>query len=125
MNAYPASGYLDGTHRLDGARSFAARGVSLREGAAQDPPGMAWVHGLSHCKHELVLRRLAGGGIDAHDGSLRYGGAARSESWCARHRLSVMPWRASPREEQPHPAACPVLTLPARSTRSALALTSS
>lgn len=71
--------YVDGMPRLDGTRSFlAARGITLPEGASGDTAGAASIHGLSNQKNELVLRRLAEGGVEVFDGSVRYVRAVRS-----------------------------------------------
>lgn len=71
--------YVDGMPRLDGARSFlAARGITLPEGAPDDPPGVATVHGLGNQKNELVLRLLAEDGVEVFEGSVRYAHAVRA-----------------------------------------------
>src|SRR5262245_21376568 len=64
--------YVDGKPREDGTRSFLqARGIRLPEGAPDDPPGTPTIHGLSNRKNELVLRRLAGDGVEVYEGSVR------------------------------------------------------
>jgi beta-phosphoglucomutase family hydrolase len=71
--------YVDGMPRLDGTRSFlAARGITLLEGAPGDAPGAATVHGLSNRKNEMVLRRLAEGGVEVFESSVRYVRAVRA-----------------------------------------------
>lgn len=71
--------YVDGMPRLEGTRSFlASRGIRLPEGLLDDPPGRSTVHGLSNRKNELVLRRLAEGGVEVFEGSISYVRAVRS-----------------------------------------------
>lgn len=71
--------YVDGMARLDGTRSFlTARGITLPEGVAEDPSGVATIHGLSNQKNDLVLRRLAENGVEVFDGSVRYVHAVRA-----------------------------------------------
>lgn len=70
--------YVDGMPRLEGTRSFlAARGIALPEGAPDDRPGAATLHGLSNQKNELLLGLLAAGGVEVFDGSVRYVRAVR------------------------------------------------
>ena len=70
--------YVDGKPRLDGTRSFlAARGINLPEGGSDDPPDAETVHGLARRKNEIVKRRIASGGVEAYDGSVRYVRAVR------------------------------------------------
>lgn len=70
--------YVDGRRREDGTRAFlASRGVALPDGDADDPPTAMTVHGLSNRKNELVLERLARGGVEVFEGSVRYLEAAR------------------------------------------------
>ncbi len=71
--------YVDGKPRLDGTRSFlAARGISLPEGGSDDPPDAETVHGLARRKNEIVKRRIASGGVQVYDGSVRYVRAVRA-----------------------------------------------
>lgn len=71
--------YVDGMPRLDGTRSFlASRGITLPEGALDDPPGTPTVNGLSNQKNEIVLRLLSSGGVEVFDGSVRYVRAVRA-----------------------------------------------
>src|SRR4051794_31674801 len=47
--------YVDGKQRQDGTRSFlASRGITLPEGAPDDPPDRETVRGLGNRKNELV-----------------------------------------------------------------------
>jgi beta-phosphoglucomutase family hydrolase len=70
--------YVDGKRREDGTRSFlAARGITLPEGTADDPPDAVTVRGLGDRKNELVLRLLAERGIEVFDGSVEYVRAVR------------------------------------------------
>jgi beta-phosphoglucomutase family hydrolase len=65
--------YVDGKPRLDGTRSFLqARGIDLREGTPQDPPGTPTVNGLSNRKNDLVLEKIATDGVKVYEGSVRY-----------------------------------------------------
>jgi beta-phosphoglucomutase family hydrolase len=70
--------YVDGRPRLDGTRGFLqSRGIDLREGSPDDPPGALTVHGLSNQKNELVLRMLREGGVEVYASSVRYVQAVR------------------------------------------------
>jgi beta-phosphoglucomutase family hydrolase len=70
--------YVDGRPRADGVRTFlASRGITLPEGSEQDRPGEETVHGLGNWKNELLLRRIAAGGVHAYPGSVRYLHSAR------------------------------------------------
>ncbi|MDI2131198.1 HAD family hydrolase [Yinghuangia seranimata] len=65
--------YVDGRPRLDGTREFlASRGITLPEGAPDDPPGTRTVQGLSNLKNDTVLRMIREQGVDAYPGSLAY-----------------------------------------------------
>jgi beta-phosphoglucomutase family hydrolase len=65
--------YVDGKPRLDGTRSFLeSRGIELPEGTPHDPPGTPTVNGLSNRKNDLVLAKLAAGGVKVYEGSLTY-----------------------------------------------------
>lgn len=65
--------YVDGRPRADGARTFlASRGITLPEGGPGDPPGTDTVSGLANEKNQIVLRRIAAGGVTAFPGSARY-----------------------------------------------------
>jgi beta-phosphoglucomutase family hydrolase len=70
--------YVDGKPRYDGVRSFlASRGITLPEGAPDDPPGAETVHGLGDRKNELVLRLIQERGVETYDGSVHYVRAVR------------------------------------------------
>jgi beta-phosphoglucomutase family hydrolase len=70
--------YVDGKPRADGTRSFLlARGIELPEGSEDDKPGEPTVHGLGNWKNEIVLRKIAEGGVKAYEGSVRYVRAVR------------------------------------------------
>ena len=72
--------YVDGKPRLDGTRSFLeARGIHLPEGTPDDPPGAPTICGLSNRKQELVLAKLAAGGVQVYEGTVRYIRAARDK----------------------------------------------
>jgi beta-phosphoglucomutase family hydrolase len=70
--------YVDGKPRLDGTRSFLeSRGIELPEGTPGDPPGTPTVYGLSNRKNDLVLAKLAAGGVKVYQGSVTYIHAVR------------------------------------------------
>ncbi len=72
--------YVDGKPRLDGTRSFLeARGIQLPEGTPDDPPGTPTVWGLSNRKNDLVLERLARGGVEVYPGTIRYIHSAKND----------------------------------------------
>lgn len=65
--------YVDGKPRLDGTRSFLeSRGIHLPEGAPDDPPGTPTIYGLSNRKNDLVLAKLAAGGVQVYEGTIAY-----------------------------------------------------
>ena len=70
--------YVDGKPRLDGTRSFLeSRGIHLPDGTPQDPPGTPTLYGLSNRKNNLVLAKIADGGVQVYDGSITYIKAVR------------------------------------------------
>jgi beta-phosphoglucomutase family hydrolase len=70
--------YVDGKPRLDGTRSFLkSRGIELPEGTPDDPPGTPTIYGLSNRKNNLVLEKLAAGGVKVYEGSVTYLHAVR------------------------------------------------
>jgi beta-phosphoglucomutase family hydrolase len=72
--------YVDGKLRLDGTRSFLeSRGIELPEGTPGDPPGMLTVNGLSNRKNELVLAKLAVGGVQVYQGTVSYIGSVKDK----------------------------------------------
>ena len=65
--------YVDGKPRLDGTRSFLeSRGIHLPEGTPDDPPGTPTVYGLSNRKNDLVLAKIAAGGVQVYEGTITY-----------------------------------------------------
>jgi beta-phosphoglucomutase family hydrolase len=65
--------YVDGRRRADGVRSFlASRGITLPEGAPDDPPTADTVNGLGNRKNEVVLAHIAQQGVEVFEGSRRY-----------------------------------------------------
>jgi beta-phosphoglucomutase family hydrolase len=65
--------YVDGKPRPDGVRDFlASRGITLPEGAPDDPPTAETVNGLGNRKNELLLKRISDDGVDVFEGSVRY-----------------------------------------------------
>src|SRR5260370_29391193 len=70
--------YVDGKPRLDGTRSFLeSRGIDLPEGTPGDPPGTLTLYGLSNRKNDLVLAKIAAGGVQVYEGSIAYIKAVR------------------------------------------------
>jgi len=70
--------YVDGKPRLDGTRSFLeSRGIHLPEGTPDDPPGTPTLYGLSNRKNDLVLAKIAAGGVQVYEGSITYIKAVR------------------------------------------------
>jgi beta-phosphoglucomutase family hydrolase len=71
--------YVDGKPRADGTRSFLqSRGITLAEGAADDPPEAETVRGLGNRKNVLVLRLIREQGVETYPGSVRYVRAAQA-----------------------------------------------
>lgn len=65
--------HLRGKPRLEGVRAFlASRGLTLPEGAPDDSPERATVHGLANRKDEVLHRRLEVEGVSAYEASVRY-----------------------------------------------------
>jgi beta-phosphoglucomutase family hydrolase len=65
--------YVDGKRRADGTRSFLlSRGISLPDGAPDDPPSEQTVNGLGNRKNDLVQQHIATDGVTIYDGSVRY-----------------------------------------------------
>ena len=72
--------YVDGKPRLEGTRSFlASRGIDLPEGTPDDPAGALTIYGLSNRKNDLVLAKLAAGGVQVYEGSITYIRAVRDK----------------------------------------------
>jgi beta-phosphoglucomutase family hydrolase len=72
--------YVDGKPRLDGTRSFLqSRGIDLPEGAPDDPPGTPTIYGLSNRKQDLVLAKLAAGGVKVYEGTVGFIKAVRGK----------------------------------------------
>jgi beta-phosphoglucomutase family hydrolase len=70
--------HVDGKLREDGVRSFlASRGITLPEGAPDDPPAAQSVHGLGTRKNDLVLDLIERHGVEVYEGSVRFVEAAR------------------------------------------------
>lgn len=71
--------HVDGKLREDGVRSFlASRGVTLPDGAPDDPPTALTVHGLGTRKNDLVLELIQRNGVEVYAGSVRFVEAARA-----------------------------------------------
>ncbi len=70
--------HVDGKKREDGVRDFlASRGISLPEGAPDDPPDADTVWGVGNRKNELLLATLERDGVEVYEGSRRYLQAAQ------------------------------------------------
>ena len=70
--------YVDGKPRLDGTRAFLeSRGIHLPEGSTDDKPGTPTLYGLSNRKNDLVLAKIAAGGVKVYDGTISYIQAVR------------------------------------------------
>ena len=71
--------YVDGRPRLDGTRTFlTSRGITLPEGDPADPEDAQTVWGLSNRKNDLVLAKLASGGVQVYERSIAFVNAARA-----------------------------------------------
>ena len=65
--------YVDGKPRLDGTRSFLeSRGIELPDGKPDDPPSTPTIYGLSNRKNDLVLAKVAAGGVQVYEGTITY-----------------------------------------------------
>jgi len=65
--------YVDGKPRANGVCDFlTARGITLPEGTADDPPSAMTVNGLGNRKNEAVQRRIRTEGVHVFEGSRRY-----------------------------------------------------
>jgi len=65
--------YVDGKRREDGVRDFlASRGITLREGKRDDPPGTDTVFAIGNRKNELLLETIRTDGVQVYDGSKHY-----------------------------------------------------
>lgn len=70
--------YVDGKPRADGVRDFlASRGITLPEGAMDDPPDAETVYGVGNRKNRLLLERIRSQGVTVYEGSRDYLRAAR------------------------------------------------
>jgi beta-phosphoglucomutase family hydrolase len=77
----PAGDYnrhVDGRPRADGVRSFlASRGITLDEGAPDDPPERDTVYGVGNRKNTILLRRIREDGVQVFEDSVGYVRAAQ------------------------------------------------
>ncbi len=65
--------FVDGRKRDDGVRAFlASRGITLPDGADDDPPDAETVHGLGNRKNEAFRVTLQTDGVEVFEGSRRY-----------------------------------------------------
>ncbi|KLO25976.1 hypothetical protein ABW16_21220 [Mycolicibacter heraklionensis] len=65
--------FVDGRKRDDGVRSFlASRGITLPDGADDDPPDAETVHGLGNRKNQAFQVTLQADGVEVFEGSRRY-----------------------------------------------------
>lgn len=70
--------YVDGRLRQDGVRGFlASRGITVPEGAPDDPPTADTVHGLGTRKNDLFGVVLARDGVEVYDSSVAFVREAR------------------------------------------------
>jgi beta-phosphoglucomutase family hydrolase len=70
--------YVDGKPRADGVRDFlASRGITLPEGAMDDPPEAETVYGVGNRKNRLLLAHIRTQGVQVYEGSRDYLRAAR------------------------------------------------
>ena len=58
---------------------MSATRIELPQGTLEDPPGTPTIYGLSNRKNDLVLAKLAAGGVQVYEGSIRYIRAVRSK----------------------------------------------
>jgi beta-phosphoglucomutase family hydrolase len=80
FNSHEYDDYVDGRPRLDGTKSFLeSRGIELPEGTPDDAPGKPTLYGLSNRKNDLVLAKIANGGVKVYDGTIRYIHAVREK----------------------------------------------
>ncbi len=79
--------YVDGKSRHDGVRDFlASRGMTLPDGAPDDPPDRETNFGLGNRKDVLLHEEIARHGVEAFEGSVRYLQAAQAAGL---HRVVV------------------------------------
>ncbi len=72
--------YVDGMKREDGVRTFlASRGITLPEGAPDDPPGVDTVRGLGNRKNEALHATIEANGVDVYPGSVDFVRAVRAD----------------------------------------------
>ncbi|TDC45962.1 beta-phosphoglucomutase family hydrolase [Jiangella ureilytica] len=65
--------YVDGKARADGVRSFLeSRGITLPDGAHDDPVTADTVNGLGNRKNAVLLQRLRRSGVRPYPGSVAY-----------------------------------------------------
>ena len=65
--------YVDGKPRFDGVRDFlTSRNIQLPEGSPEDPPQAETVGGLGNRKNDLVNKIIEEGGVEPHEGSVKF-----------------------------------------------------
>jgi len=65
--------YVDGRLRADGVRTFLrSRGISLPEGAPDDPGTAETVNGVGNRKNDMLLKVVDTQGVTPYPGSVRY-----------------------------------------------------
>jgi beta-phosphoglucomutase family hydrolase len=70
--------YVDGRQRADGVRTFlASRGITLPDGAPDDPPEADTVNGIGNRKNLLVVEKIKAGLVEVYPGSVKYLHAVR------------------------------------------------
>lgn len=71
--------HVDGKPRADGVRDFlASRGITLPEGAPDDPPTAETINGVGNAKNVKLLEVLERDGVEVFDGSVRFLHAAKA-----------------------------------------------
>lgn len=74
--------HVDGRLRPDGVRGFlASRGITIPEGAPDDPPEAETVHGLGSRKNALLHEIVARDGVQRYEGSVRFAELARDAGY--------------------------------------------
>ena len=71
--------YVDGKPRYEGVKSFlGSRGIEMRDGMPDDPPGTNTVCALGNRKNEMFAENLQRGGADVFESSVRLVRALKS-----------------------------------------------
>jgi beta-phosphoglucomutase family hydrolase len=70
--------FLRENAKKTGTEFLESRDIHLPEGSPDDKPGTPTVYGLSNRKNDLVLAKIASGGVKVYDGTIRYIHAVRA-----------------------------------------------